>query len=152
MVFTQDGLVARRLIHRESSEQDSGGKDFFEPIPKEYLVSVQSTQVDLSQGIVRAIALEQMHATELDGRKLLPMDISWVREERVSADPSQGGQLRFVLTEGRHRQVRRVCEAAGLVVTRLVRVRIGGLDLMGLRTGYWRLLSQHHLELLLSSN
>jgi 23S rRNA pseudouridine2605 synthase len=46
--------------------------------------------------------------------------------------------LQVELGEGRNRQVRRMCEAAGLKVERLVRIRIGNLGLTGLAPGQWR--------------
>jgi len=53
------------------------------------------------------------------------------------ADPEQ---LRFVLKEGKKRQIRRMCEAVGLKVLRLKRVRIGRVMLGDLPTGKWRYL------------
>ena len=47
-------------------------------------------------------------------------------------------RLRMVLHEGRHRQIRRMCAAVGLEVTRLTRIRIGGLTIAGLKPGQWR--------------
>ena len=70
------------------------------------------------------------HGLELDGVKLKPARVSWANED----------QLRFVLREGRKRQIRRMCEQVGLVVTALKRVRSGGVPLGALPVGQWRYL------------
>jgi 23S rRNA pseudouridine2604 synthase len=64
----------------------------------------------------------------LDGRQLRRADVEIVGRYR----------LRFVLREGRNRQIRRMCEAVGLYVTDLVRIRIGALTLGDLPEGKWR--------------
>ena len=90
---------------------------------KEYLVRVEGT-LD-AQGMKRL-----QHGLELDGVKLKPARVSWQNED----------QLRFVLREGRKRQIRRMCELVGLVVTGLKRVRSGGVPLGPLPVGQWRYL------------
>ena len=70
------------------------------------------------------------HGLELDGEALLPAQVEWVNEH----------QLRFVLRQGKKRQIRRMCEAVGLQVTGLKRVRIGTVMLGDLPTGQWRYL------------
>ncbi len=111
IVFTSDGRVARRLIGDDS------------PVDKEYLVWVR--------GDITAERIERLrHGLELDGRKLKPAGV----------DHLKGSQLRMVLREGRKRQIRRVCEQVDLKVSRLVRVRIGGVKLGSLEPGKWRLL------------
>ena len=49
-------------------------------------------------------------------------------------------QLRFVLREGKKRQIRRMCELVGLNVTGLKRIRIGSVTLSKLPVGTWRYL------------
>jgi 23S rRNA pseudouridine2604 synthase len=70
------------------------------------------------------------HGLELDGEALKPAHVEWVNAE----------QLRFVLREGKKRQIRRMCEAVGLKVTGLRRVRIGNVMLGDLPVGQWRYL------------
>jgi 23S rRNA pseudouridine2604 synthase len=111
IVFTQDGRVAKRLIGSASE------------VEKEYLVRVEGT---LSEEGMRRLH----HGLELDGVKLKPARVSWANEN----------QLRFVLREGRKRQIRRMCEQVGLVVSGLKRVRIGGVPLGKLALGQWRYL------------
>ena len=109
IVFTQDGRVAKRLIGQDTD------------VEKEYLVRVEGTLTD--EG------MKQLHhGLELDGVKLKPARVSWANE----------GQLRFVLREGRKRQIRRMCEMVGLTVTALKRVRSGGVPLGKLPVGQWR--------------
>lgn len=111
LVLTQDGRVARQLIG-----EDSG-------IEKEYLVRVSGT-LD-----AHGLALLN-HGLALDGRTLKPAKVSWQNED----------QLRFVLREGRNRQIRRMCELVGLTVIGLKRIRIGQIPLGHLPPGHWRLL------------
>ena len=70
------------------------------------------------------------HGLTLDGRLLKPARVSWANED----------QLRFVLREGRKRQIRRMCEMVGLEVLGLKRVRIGSVVLGKLPAGQWRYL------------
>jgi 23S rRNA pseudouridine2604 synthase len=66
----------------------------------------------------------------LDGVKLKPAKVSWQNED----------QLRFVLKEGKKRQIRRMCEMVGLKVVGLKRIRIGSVTLGKLPVGEWRYL------------
>lgn len=111
LVFTQDGRVARRLIGQDSE------------VEKEYLVRVEGTLSDDGMRLLQ-------HGLTLDGVKLKPARVSWQNEH----------QLRFVLREGRKRQIRRMCELVGLVVTGLKRVRSGSVPLGALPVGQWRYL------------
>lgn len=111
LVFTQDGRVARRLIGQDSE------------VEKEYLVRVEGALSD--EGMRRL-----QHGLELDGVRLKPARVSWQNEH----------QLRFVLREGRKRQIRRMCELVGLTVTGLKRVRSGSVPLGPLPVGQWRYL------------
>ena len=88
-----------------------------------YLVRVEGTLDESGIALLR-------HGLELDGVKLKPAKVSWANE----------GQLRFVLREGRKRQIRRMCEMVGLAVTGLKRVRSGGVPLGPLPVGQWRYL------------
>jgi len=70
------------------------------------------------------------HGLELDGEALRPAQVEWVNDD----------QLRFVLRQGKKRQIRRMCEAVGLQVLGLKRVRIGSVVLGKLPAGQWRYL------------
>lgn len=111
LVLTQNGRIARQLIGENSG------------IEKEYLVRVSGHLDDMG--------LAQLnHGLSLDGRQLRPAKVSW-----QNAD-----QLRFILKEGRKRQIRRMCELVGLKVVGLKRVRIGRIRLGELPPGQWRYL------------
>jgi 23S rRNA pseudouridine2604 synthase len=111
LVLTQDGRIARHLIGEDSS------------VEKEYLVRVEGTLSDTD--------LQRLnHGLSLDGEKLKPAKVSWQNED----------QLRFVLREGKKRQIRRMCEMVGLHVVGLKRVRIGSVTLGKLPAGQWRYL------------
>ena len=111
IVFTQDGRVAKELVGEDSR------------IEKEYLVRVQGR---LSR---EGLALLNF-GLSLDGEPLKPAKVSWQNED----------QLRFVLRQGKKRQIRRMCELVGLRVTGLKRVRIGSVLLGSLPVGQWRYL------------
>ncbi len=70
------------------------------------------------------------HGLNLDGAALKPAQVAWQNRD----------QLRFVLREGKKRQIRRMCELVGLRVTGLKRVRIGRVKLGELPLGQWRYL------------
>lgn len=111
LVLTQDGRIARQLIG-ENSE-----------VEKEYLVRVQ--------GKLSARGLELLnHGLSLDGAALKRARVSWQNRD----------QLRFVLQEGKKRQIRRMCELVALEVLALTRVRIGRVRLGDLPLGQWRYL------------
>ncbi|MDD3935626.1 pseudouridine synthase [Rhodoferax sp.] len=73
------------------------------------------------------------HGLSLDGQPLQRAKVEWQNPE----------QLRFVLTEGKKRQIRRMCEQVGLKVVGLKRVRIGNVMLGHLPVGQWRYLAPH---------
>ena len=111
LVLTQDGRIAKQLIGQDSA------------VEKEYLVRVEGNLSD--EGMRRL-----QHGLALDGVTLKPARVSWQNDH----------QLRFVLREGRKRQIRRMCELVGLFVTGLKRVRSGNVPLGGLPAGQWRYL------------
>jgi 23S rRNA pseudouridine2604 synthase len=123
LVLTQDGRVARQLIG-----EDSG-------MEKEYLVRV--TFGDVAADVQKAFPPAQLarlrHGLSLDGQPLKPAQVEWQNPE----------QLRFVLTEGKKRQIRRMCEQVGLKVVGLKRIRIGKVVLGSLPVGQWRYLAPH---------
>lgn len=111
IVFTQNGTIAKQLIGEDSE------------VDKEYLVRVEGR---LSREDLQRLN----HGLSLDGKALKPAKVEWLNRD----------QLRFVLKEGRKRQIRRMCEAVGLRVVGLKRVRIGKVRLGDLPEGRWRLL------------
>ncbi len=125
LVLTQDGRVARQLIGEDSLME------------KEYLVRVSLGVGGESSNVQAVFPAENLallcHGLSLDGQALRPAKVSWQNPE----------QLRFVLTEGKKRQIRRMCEQVGLFVTGLKRVRIGRVNLGHLPVGQWRYLMPH---------
>jgi len=127
LVLTQDGRVARQLIG-----EDSG-------IEKEYLVRVtyNDGKGDITTDVQKAFPPAQLarlrHGLSLDGQPLKRAQVDWQNPE----------QLRFVLTEGKKRQIRRMCELVGLKVVGLKRIRIGRVVLGNLPVGQWRYLAPH---------
>ncbi len=128
LVLTQDGRVARTLIGESSG------------VEKEYLVRVhfapngpQGAGV-VAQDVQAVFPPAQLallrHGLSLDGQALRPAQVDWQNPE----------QLRFVLTEGKKRQIRRMCEQVGLHVVGLKRIRIGRVLLGNLPVGQWRFL------------
>ncbi len=117
LVLTQDGRVAKQLIG-DTSE-----------VEKEYLVRVEPADAGAGALSEQGLALLR-HGLELDGEALRPAQVEWVNDD----------QLRFVLTQGKKRQIRRMCEAVGLKVLGLKRVRIGRVMLGDLPPGQWRYL------------
>jgi 23S rRNA pseudouridine2604 synthase len=111
IVFTQNGTVAKELIGEDSK------------VEKEYLVRVRGRLNDEGLKLLN-------HGLELDGVKLKPAKVSWLNQD----------QLRFILREGKKRQIRRMCELVGLEVVGLKRVRIGKIMLGHLPEGKWRFL------------
>jgi len=111
LVLTQDGRIAKQLIGENSGME------------KEYLVRVQ--------GSLSANGLARLNfGLSLDGQPLKRAQVGWLNKD----------QLRFVLREGKKRQIRRMCELVGLAVTGLKRVRIGNVRLADLPEGQWRYL------------
>ena len=111
LVFTQDGRTAKLLIGEDS------------PVEKEYLVRVGGRLDDRGLQLLN-------NGLSLDGAALKPAQVAWQNRD----------QLRFVLREGKKRQIRRMCELVGLRVTGLKRVRIGRVKLGELPLGQWRYL------------
>ncbi|PXW26166.1 23S rRNA pseudouridine2604 synthase [Paraburkholderia caballeronis] len=120
LVLTQDGRVAKQLIGEQSD------------IDKEYLVRVAygDIETEIDQHFPPESLAKLRHGLSLDDVPLKPAMVSW----------QNGEQLRFVLREGKKRQIRRMCELVGLKVVGLKRVRMGRVLLGALPQGQWRYL------------
>ena len=114
LVLTQDGRVAKQLIGEDSK------------VDKEYLVRVQGKLEDSGLALLN-------QGLKLDGEYLKPAKVTWQNED----------QLRFVLREGKKRQIRRMCELVGLKVSGLKRIRIGKVKLGNLPVRQWRYLGEN---------
>jgi 23S rRNA pseudouridine2604 synthase len=115
LIMTQDGRVAKALIGENSQ------------IEKEYLVRLD--------GSVSAQKIRELsHGLELDGKKLKLAKVRVQNED----------QLNFILTEGKKRQIRRMCELVDLKVIGIKRVRIGKLRLGKLPEGQWQYVDRNY--------
>lgn len=122
LILSEDGVLAKALIGPESE------------IDKEYIVEVKG---DISEEKLLLLR----HGLELDGRKLRPAIV----------DKIANGTIKFVLREGRNRQIRRMCSLVHLRVTDLKRVRIGPIRLADLPEGRWRILTPAERSALLET-
>jgi 23S rRNA pseudouridine2604 synthase len=113
LVLTQDGRIAKKIIGETSH------------VDKEYLVRVTG---QLSGDGLKLLN----HGLSLDGKKLKPAKVAWQNDD----------QLKFILNEGKKRQIRRMCELVGLKVVGLKRIRIGKVVLGSLPPGQWRYLGE----------
>ncbi|HEX2489950.1 MAG TPA: pseudouridine synthase [Blastocatellia bacterium] len=111
LLFTQDGRLAKKIIGEKSR------------VEKEYIVRVRGLLSDDGLRLLRG-------GLALDGKPLKPAQVEWINRD----------QLRFVLREGRKRQIRRMCDLVGLKVVGLKRVRVGNIKLGDLPEGKWRFL------------
>jgi len=123
LLLSTDGVLAKAVIGPASR------------LDKEYLVRARGPLDARGLGLLR-------HGLELDGRRLKPAQVSIVED----------GVLRFILTEGRKRQIRRMCAAVSLEVLDLQRIRIGPLRLGELPEGRWRVLSAEERAALLAAS
>lgn len=119
LLITNDGSLTHRLTHPSHG------------VEKEYLAEVRGKP---SRGAIRQLR----EGVELDDGPTAPAKVSLL-------EPSM---IRLVIHEGRNRQVRRMCEAVGHPVSRLVRTRIGNLRDTTLPPGEWRELTQEELRAL----
>lgn len=123
LLFTNDGEFANALTHPSRH------------IAKTYRVSVKPA---INEDQLTVLTSSMM----IDGRKTLPADVRVINKD---ADKST---LEIILYEGRNRQIRRLCEEAGLETARLKRLAIGQLTLGNLKVGEYRHLTHDEVALL----
>lgn len=123
ILLTDDGELKNRLTHPSHT------------IPKIYRVKVAEAVTEAQYQILTS-------ALEIDGYKIKPVDVM------IGTSDETGTVMKMTLFEGRNRQIRKMCEAAGLTVKRLSRVSIGNLKLDGLPVGKWRYLEESEVEYL----
>lgn len=122
LLFTDDGELANALMHPKHE------------VNKTYRVSVLGCTPEAVEQLKRPITL--------DGYTIRPPQVELLNLERGK------GVLLVTIHEGRNRQVRRMCAAAGMTVQRLLRISEGPLQLADLPKGKWRYLTQQELSLL----
>ncbi len=123
LLLTDDGELKNRLTHPSHS------------LPKVYRVKVGGSVSEEQYEILTS-------ALEIDGYTIRPVDVV------VGESDESGTVLKMTLTEGRNRQIRKMCEAADLVVKRLSRISIGNLKLNNLPVGKWRYLEREEIDYL----
>ena len=121
LLMSSDGVVAKAVIGPQSN------------LDKEYLVRVAGDVTEKKLALLR-------RGLMLDGRVLKYAKVSRMEQNR----------LRFILTEGRNRQIRRMCEMVDLEVTDLLRIRVGPIRLDNLPEGKWRVITAEEREALIS--
>lgn len=112
LLLSSDGVVAKAVIGPQSD------------LDKEYLVRVRGDVTENKLKLLR-------YGLRLDGRQLKPARVSRMDTFR----------LKFILREGRNRQIRRMCDMLELEVVDLIRIRIGPLRLDNMPEGRWRILT-----------
>ena len=122
LLFTNDGAFANRLMHPSHE------------VKKTYRVQVRG----YSPENVRRLR----EPVELDGYRIRPPEVQVINETQ------DGAVLEITIHEGRNRQVRRMCQMAGMYVKRLVRIREGSLALGDLKPGAWRYLTEAEIRAL----
>ncbi len=153
LVLTQDGRIARQLIGEDRLMEKeylvrvtyTGEKKITSP-NSSIAIATQTSNTQLSriddddpistdvQSVFPTEKLKLLrHGLSLDSQALKHAKVEWQNPE----------QLRFILTEGKKRQIRRMCELVGLKVVGLKRVRIGQVMLGNLPVGQWRYLAPH---------
>ena len=123
LLLTDDGELKNRLTHPSHE------------IPKVYRVKVGGRVSPEQLDILTSPLV-------IDGYKIKPVTVN------VTGEDESGTVLKMTLFEGRNRQIRKMCEAAGLTVKRLARVSIGNLKLDGMPVGKWRYLEDDEVDYL----
>ena len=128
LLLTNDGEFANHLMHPKHQ------------VDKTYRVQVTGYS---EKGLLRLQA-----PIELDGYLIAKPEVKLLRQD--SSNP-QKAELQITIHEGRNRQVRRMCQIAGMNVTRLVRIQEGALFLADLPKGKWRYLTENEVNMLINS-
>ncbi len=121
LMLSSDGVVAKAVIGPQSR------------LDKEYLVRIEGDVTEKKLALLR-------RGLMLDGRILKYAKVSRMEQNR----------LRFILTEGRNRQIRRMCEMVDLEVIDLLRIRVGPIHLNNLPEGKWRMITAEERQALIS--
>ena len=121
LLMTNDGDFANRLMHPSHN------------VDKTYMTWVNGEDIGFCVELLR-------QPMDIDGYIISPADVF------ISELFPGGAVLMITIHEGRNRQVRKMCELAGLKVTRLKRVSEGALELGELKSGKWRHLTEEEIR------
>ncbi len=123
LLLTNDGELANRMTHPKHE------------LEKEYIAIVRQPVTDIELNKLR-------NGVFIDGKKTYPAEVEKTTEDSKTAS------LRFVIHEGRNRQIRKMVQAIGSHVYQLERTRLGPLTLDGIGSGEYRELTQEETRLL----
>lgn len=123
LIMTDDGSLANRLTHPSHE------------VEKVYEATVSGADINSSLKVLRS-------ALVIDGRAIKPakVEVKDLQDERFV--------LHITISEGRNRQVRKMCDLAGLELHRLRRIAEGGLSLGRMKSGQWRYLTENEIKML----
>lgn len=123
LLLTNDGTVADKLMH-----------------PRNHLEKIYHVKVRTE--IAPEVITRLNEPMVIDGYKIKPVTVALIAKKDGATT------LRFTLSEGRNRQIRKMCEQVGLEVMRLRRIAVGELNIGTLRPGQWRFLNHSETEYL----
>ena len=123
LIFTDDGEAANALMHPSRR------------VDKVYTVFVQGEDIPAALGKLRAMK-------SLDGEPIAQPSVTLI--ERRGA----GAEVQITIHEGKNRQIRRMCAACGLHVSRLIRIAEGPVTLGELPPGKWRSMTEDEIKYL----
>lgn len=123
LLLTNDGAVADKLMH-----------------PRNHLEKIYHVKVRTE--IAPEVITRLNEPMIIDGYKIKPVNVALITKKDGATT------LRFTLSEGRNRQIRKMCEQVGLEVMRLRRIAVGELNIGTLRPGQWRFLNHSETEYL----
>lgn len=129
LICTNDGALAHRMMHPSHN------------VSKKYIVTLKGalTEADIARLTV---------PMKLDGYRLRPINARLLSAGETLNDGVIASRAEVVLHEGRNRQIRRMCEIAGLKVLRLTRIAVGEITLGTLQSGKWRHLTKEEVAYL----
>ncbi len=127
LLLTNDGALTEKLTHPRHE------------IPKIYCVTVKGAPSEEALSTLRS-------PLTLDGYKIQPVKVEVLNQ--AASQNATDTILKMTLFEGRNRQIRKMCEQAGLKISRLSRVAIGNITLGSLAVGSWRHLTEAEVEYL----
>jgi 23S rRNA pseudouridine2605 synthase len=125
LLLTNDGELANKWMHPRHE------------VDKVYQVTVKGYSDLACERLRQSIVL--------DGYRIKPPKVEVVKSANT---PEEKAILQVTIHEGRNRQVRRMCDIAGMRVVRLVRIREGDLCLGNLPCGMWRFLTDEEVNLI----
>ena len=129
LILTDDGDLTNRMTHPSGE------------LKKVYTVKIKGYVSDDDLSALRA-------PMTIDGYRLRPVGVRLISRGKTDRTGCEYSSLEFTLSEGRNRQIRKMCDLVGLTVMSLCRVRIGEIELGNLEPGRWRYLSEGELQYL----